>query len=181
MKRVLFLFVFAVAALMAKTAKADTFQISFDAGSLGLSGSGLFTGTMSSAGVYSITGILSGSASDPSFGTSTISAISGAYGADNLLLFPNGGAYFDENGMSFTLANGVTINLFDAVSGMPSLLGYIESNAGGDIFGGINITVTPSVAPTPEPGTLVLVGSGALMAAGAFRRRVFGMRNLAKA
>ena len=179
MKRVLVLFVFAMAALIGKTAKADTFQITFTSNSFGLNGSGLFTGTLSSTGVYNITGVVSGSATDVAFGgsPSAITGLSNAYGSDNLLFYPNGGAYFDENGLSFTLANGVTINLFDAVDGIPSLLGYIESNPSGDIFEGANI----NVAPTPEPGTLVLVGSGTLMAAGAFRRRIFNVRNFLKA
>jgi PEP-CTERM motif len=174
MKRVLLLCLMVAAALMVKPAKADDFTITFDGGPLGFSGSGVFVGTLSSPGVFDITGVLSGSVTSPDFAvpgsSSNIVATSGYDGSDNLLLFPNGGVYFDLDGLSFTLANGVNINLFE-VDGLGG--GAIESNPAGDIPEFATFTVTPTAAPSavPEPSSFVLMGTSVVAAAGALRRR----------
>jgi hypothetical protein len=157
----------AAAALSVQSAKADTFSISFDGGSLGYSGSGIFVGSETSPGVFDLTSVLGGSVTDPGFGTSSIVSLSDYAGSDNTLTYPNGGQYFDLNGLAFTLANGVSINLFDYVAGSELFEGALESNPNGDI----SEFVTESVGPVPEPSTFVLVGTSILGAAGLFRRR----------
>jgi hypothetical protein len=174
MKRALLICALATAALAVPSAKADDFTISFDGGSLGYSGSGIFTGTNLGGGVYDLTGVLSGSVTDPGFGTSSIVSTSFAYGSDNNLFFPDPGTgYFDENGLSFTLANGVNVNLFDEIVGGTLFLDALESNPAGDVSEFVTETVTPytPVAATPEPSSLTLLGSSALLGIGYLRRR----------
>lgn len=170
MKSALLLCALMAAALTVQPAKADTFSISFDGGSLGYSGSGIFTGSETSPGVFNITSVLSGSVTDPGFGSSNIVSLSGYGGSDNVLSYPNGGQYFDDSGLAFTLANGVSINLYSDIEGSFIFNEALETNPDGDIPEFVTETVTP-VAPTPEPSTFVLVGTSVLGAAGLFRRR----------
>ena len=91
MKKVLLLCVMAAAVLSVQSAKAEDFTISFDGGSLGYSGSGVFVGTYnSSEGGYDISSVLSGWVTDPSFGTSAIVGLSSYLGADQILFYPGG-------------------------------------------------------------------------------------------
>src|SRR5438067_2037621 len=130
MKPALVLSALIAVALAVSPAKADTFTVSFNGDPLGYSGSGNFVGTLTSLGVYQITSVLAGgSVTDPGFGSSNIVALSTYSGADNLLLYPNGGNYFDANGLAFSLANGVKINLFNFTTGSTLFKAALESSA----------------------------------------------------
>lgn len=161
MKRVSLLCAVAVAALSVSSARASEFSISFDGGPLGYSGTGIFTAS-SSGDLYTINGVLSGSVSDPNFGTSAITSLSSYAGADQFLAFPST-TFFDGSGLSFNLANGVSINLFS----LDSTDAALESSANGDI----PELVSDSVAMTPEPSSLVLLGTAAVLGVADLRRR----------
>ncbi len=144
------------------SAKAETLDISFSGGPLGYSGSGAFSAT-NNGGVYTVTGVVSGIVTDPYFGSSAIVSLSNYAGPDNLV---NPSApYFDVNGLSFALANGVSINLF--FDGFNDAA--LQSNVNGDVEE--LVTDSVSVAATPEPSSFVLLGSAALLGMGEVARR----------
>jgi len=175
MKRVLLLCALATVALAVPSAKADDFTISFSGGSLGFSGTGIFTGTALGGGVFDITGVLSGTVTDPGFGSSSIISTSGFASSDNLLSYPDtGSGFFDDNGLSFALANGTDINLFDYYDASDTLnLGAIEGSGDSGTPETVTETVTPytPAAVTPEPSSLTLLGSSAILGLGFLRRR----------
>jgi opacity protein-like surface antigen len=172
MKRVLLLCTLAAAALFAPSAKADSFTITFTAVDYpGFSGSGVFAGTQTNPGVFDITSVLFGSVTDPGFigGSSAIIDTSNYLGSDNTLLYPNGGAYFTDSGLSFSLANGDNVNLYEDPTVGPTAF---EGSSFGDFPEAVTFTVAPYVAPVPEPGSLMLLGVPALLGAvRLFRRR----------
>jgi hypothetical protein len=168
MKKVLLLCVIAAAALSVQRAEADDFYIAFDGGSLGYSGAGVFVGTYDiPEGGYDISSVVSGSVTDPGFGTSDITGLSTYVGADQILFYP-GGPFFDGNGLSFALANGVDINLFDTIVGPDYIDSALQSNIDGDIPELATFTVTD----IPEPSSFILFGTAALGLAGLLRRRL---------
>ncbi len=153
----------AVAGLMVPAAGASTFDISFNGGPLGYSGSGVFTARTTTGALYTVNGVVSGSVTDPNFGTSSILGLSTFAGADELLSFPSP-TFFDDSGLSFTLANGVSINLF--------FDGFNEAALQSNVAGDIPELVTDSVkAVTPEPSSLVLLGTAAMLGVADLRRR----------
>jgi hypothetical protein len=184
MKKALFLCVLgaATAILAAQPAHADTFEFSFQ-GYADLSGSPiLFGGTgyfdateIGSTDYYNISSVYDGSVSDNFGDTSDIAGILGvgAYqGNDNILIYPPAGIfgtkYFTTGGVSFSLDDGIDVNLNDTI---------LENSVAGE--SGVNITqldlvdVSPSTPPsaTPEPGSLALLGTAILGGAGILRRR----------
>jgi len=179
MKRVLLFCTILAIALSAQSAKADSFSVSFDGGPLGFSGSGVFVGTYdSSDGGFDITSVLSGSVTDPGFGSSNIVGLSTYAGADQILYLP-GGPYFDASGLSFTLANGYDINLYDTIYGPFYLDGAVEGNPNPDMQD-IAEPVNFAVSPAPEPSSFLLFGTGALGLVGLLRRRLTSADSVAQ-
>ena len=171
-------------------AHADTFNFSFGSAASGVSGSGTLTGSLIGTNEYLITGI-TGSNTLAGFGSSTIASLLKAGTAtpaapghvpttsDNDLFHLATGTFsFDKGGLSYKLDDGVQVNLF----GSSDELFYIQvCNIGTLAYlqqSTLNITPSgtpspnpPIVAATPEPSSLLLLGSGLLGIAGMARRR----------
>ena len=165
----------AIAMLPASSALADTFDFNFS-GAL-FSGTGTFTANFNSGDQWTITGV-TGSVSS-GLVTSNIDSLlaPGTYPTgflqspnDNILIYPSLSGlfgdpiYFDHNGVSFSLADGNNVNLNDTIG----LEWAVATQS--------NITeldsISVSAAPTPEPSSLFLFGTGILGVAGVIRRKM---------
>jgi hypothetical protein len=137
------------------------------------SGSGQFDAIdTSTAGKLKIIGV-TGMTDDLSI--SSIIA-KGGYGFnDNFLFFTSGDAMasLDNSGVSYQLSNGVDVNLFYGVPGQyqQSLFGFPGELVSEDQTANVTITPVGAVSPTPEPGTMMLLGTGMLGVVGFARRR----------
>lgn len=180
MKRALLLCAVAALVFSVGAARADQFNISFTStDGLGYFGSGIFNATSLGGGEWLITGVVSGSVTDGpgGFGTSAITNVNGDFSADNdLFLPPIAQGFFDLNGFTFGLANGIDVNLFaiDNNNGTFSPAA-VDGNGNNPIEAEfVTESVTPvTTSPVPEPGSLALLGTSVLGAAGLLRRRFF--------
>ena len=167
----------AALAVSCSAAHADTFQFSLTGDD---TASGTFTVlATSTAGVYDITGITG------VFNRNTITGLiaaglyppTGTYQADNELYYPAadttgynlGDAFLDQNGVAFNLSNGNKVNVFFSGTGYDLVKGAFGNNL--DTLTSFVVTPT-ATSVTPEPSSLLLLGTGLLGTLGTLRRRV---------
>jgi hypothetical protein len=129
-------------------------------GGFPLIGSGTITADPSSGSAWTITSITG------TIGGSAITGLTKYFVSDNLV-YPTGTSFLDTDGVAFTTASGMDVDIFSffAEGSMPSGNAYGEETSGAGFGVG-----TFKAVPAPEPLTLSVFGAG-LAGAAALRRR----------
>jgi hypothetical protein len=176
----------ALASLPSASALADTLNFEFSFTSNGINGSGDFTATTDGTNTFlinadSFEGTTSTTKNGAAMNIILLLAPGSTFGTDNgindnLLTFSASSDSYslDPNGMSYELANGALVNLFDVTEAGAAGKGVLleRAGSGNTVDQAADITITEIASPVPEPGSLALLGTGVLGLAGVIRRKL---------
>src|SRR5215471_7161778 len=140
---------------------ADTFDFSFSGA--GISANGMFTATLVSGNEFVVTSI-----SGMQNGLFMTLKPPSSFAGNNNDIFSSS-PFLTLGGLAFVLSNGATIYNVYFNTGTAS---YFECNSTAPCPDGAGTAITFSLSAVPEPGTLMLLGSGMLALAGMARRKL---------
>ncbi len=144
---------------------ADSASFDFSFSGTGISASGMFTATLVSGDEFLVNSI---SGTQNGFAMTLVAP--GAYAGNNNDIFSSS-PFLTLGGLAFVLSNGSTaFNIYYN----PGTASYFECNQTSPCFNGSGTPINFSTSEVPEPGTLMLFGSGLIGLAGVARRKLLG-------